>query len=75
MITGERFLRHWARYFLIAVDDNGVPIARALSVPPAFPAGKTARNCRTTAGTRPSSGRPRTGWTAARRTRCARWKS
>ncbi|UOZ07890.1 Long-chain-fatty-acid--CoA ligase [Amycolatopsis sp. WQ 127309] len=38
MITGERFLRHWARYFLIALDDDGVPIARALSVPLAFPA-------------------------------------
>ncbi|MGW4520099.1 Long-chain-fatty-acid--CoA ligase [Amycolatopsis sp. NPDC004378] len=38
MITGERFLRHWARYFLIALDDDGVPVARALSVPLAFPA-------------------------------------
>jgi GNAT superfamily N-acetyltransferase len=38
MITGERFLRHWARYFLIALDDDGVPMARALSVPLAFPA-------------------------------------
>jgi len=38
MITGERFLRHWPRYFLIALDDNGVPIARALSVPLAYPA-------------------------------------
>ena len=38
MITGERFLRHWPRYFLIALDDNGVPMARALSVPLAYPA-------------------------------------
>ena len=38
MITGERFLRHWGRYFLIALDDDGVPMARALSVPLAFPA-------------------------------------
>ncbi len=38
MITGERFRRHWARYFLIALDDDGVPMARALSVPLAFPA-------------------------------------
>jgi GNAT superfamily N-acetyltransferase len=38
MISGERFLRHWARYFLIALDEDGVPIARALSVPLAYPA-------------------------------------
>ncbi|SDX04468.1 hypothetical protein SAMN05421504_102134 [Amycolatopsis xylanica] len=38
MITAERFLRLWGRYFLIALDDDGVPIARALSVPLAFPA-------------------------------------
>lgn len=38
MITPERFLRHWARYFLIALDDDGVPIARALSVPLSYPA-------------------------------------
>lgn len=38
LITPERFLRHWGRYFLIALDDDGVPIARALSVPLAFPA-------------------------------------
>jgi GNAT superfamily N-acetyltransferase len=38
MITAERFLRHWSRYFLIALDDDGVPIARALSVPLKFPA-------------------------------------
>lgn len=38
MITPERFLRHWARYFLIALDDDGVPIARALSVPLTYPA-------------------------------------
>jgi len=38
MITGERFSRHWARYFLIALDDDDVPMARALSVPLAFPA-------------------------------------
>ncbi|WP_439383741.1 Long-chain-fatty-acid--CoA ligase [Amycolatopsis lexingtonensis] len=38
MITGERFLRHWPRYFLIALDDDGTPIARALSVPLAYPA-------------------------------------
>lgn len=42
MITGERFLRHWARYFLIALDDDGVPMARALSVPLAFPAADRA---------------------------------
>ncbi|MET8996134.1 Long-chain-fatty-acid--CoA ligase [Amycolatopsis sp. NPDC004169] len=38
MITGERFLRHWARYFLIALADDGTPMARALSVPLAYPA-------------------------------------
>jgi GNAT superfamily N-acetyltransferase len=38
MITGERFLRLWPRYFLIALDDEGVPMARALSVPLAYPA-------------------------------------
>ncbi|WIY05659.1 Long-chain-fatty-acid--CoA ligase [Amycolatopsis mongoliensis] len=38
MITGERFRRHWARYFLIALDDDGAPMARALSVPLTFPA-------------------------------------
>src|SRR5438309_396245 len=38
MITGERYLRHWARYFLIALDDDGVPIARGLALPVAFPA-------------------------------------
>jgi GNAT superfamily N-acetyltransferase len=38
MITPERFLRLWPRYFLIALDDDGTPIARALSVPLAFPA-------------------------------------
>lgn len=37
MITLERFRRHWARYFLIAIEDD-VPIARALSVPLAYPA-------------------------------------
>ncbi|TCO64524.1 Long-chain-fatty-acid--CoA ligase [Actinocrispum wychmicini] len=37
IITLERFQRLWARYFLIAVEDE-VPIARALSVPLAFPA-------------------------------------
>ncbi|MFJ8914014.1 GNAT family N-acetyltransferase [Amycolatopsis sp. NPDC102389] len=38
MITPERFLRHWSRYFLIALDDDGEPIARALSVPLTYPA-------------------------------------
>lgn len=38
MITAERFLRLWGRYFLIALDEDGVPIARALSVPLVFPA-------------------------------------
>jgi GNAT superfamily N-acetyltransferase len=37
MITLERFQRHWAEYFLIALEDD-VPIARALAVPLAFPA-------------------------------------
>ncbi|RSM89663.1 Long-chain-fatty-acid--CoA ligase [Kibdelosporangium aridum] len=37
IITAERFLRHWGRYFLIALE-NDVPIARTLSVPLAFPA-------------------------------------
>jgi GNAT superfamily N-acetyltransferase len=38
MITGARFLRQWPRYFLIALDDEGRPMARALSVPLAYPA-------------------------------------
>jgi len=33
----HRYLRHWPTYFLIAVAD-GVPVARALAVPIAFPA-------------------------------------
>lgn len=37
IITAERFLRLWPWYFLIALDDAGTPIARALSVPLAFP--------------------------------------
>lgn len=37
MITLERFQRHWARYFLIAVEDD-VPVARALAAPLTFPA-------------------------------------
>ncbi|MEV6830368.1 Long-chain-fatty-acid--CoA ligase [Amycolatopsis sp. NPDC051102] len=38
MITGERFRRLWARYFLIALADDGTPVARALAVPLAYPA-------------------------------------
>nr|WP_042193945.1 GNAT family N-acetyltransferase [Kibdelosporangium sp. MJ126-NF4]CEL20969.1 hypothetical protein [Kibdelosporangium sp. MJ126-NF4]CTQ95517.1 hypothetical protein [Kibdelosporangium sp. MJ126-NF4] len=37
MISLERFRQQWSRYFLIAVED-GVPIARTLSVPLAYPA-------------------------------------
>jgi len=37
MITPERFQEKWARYFLIGLED-GVPVARVLAVPLAFPA-------------------------------------
>lgn len=36
MASPSRFLRHWPRYFLIALAD-GVPVARAQSMPMAFP--------------------------------------
>jgi hypothetical protein len=37
MIVPERFQELWPRYFLIGLED-GVPVARALAVPVAFPA-------------------------------------
>ncbi|MDQ3403351.1 MAG: Long-chain-fatty-acid--CoA ligase [Actinomycetota bacterium] len=36
VITPERLLEHWAGYFLIGVE-NDVPVARAISLPLAFP--------------------------------------
>ena len=37
MVNVDRYLRHWPRYFLVAIEGD-TPIARALGVPVEFPA-------------------------------------